>query len=209
LPFWIWAYNQCWRGYCLRRAPKDEIVFGDLLECYLFFLKRESTRHSKSIGVAWRATQLRQSTAAERVSKLRLAVNPGAKFLHRGRQAVCSAPTNDRYKARRTNRRLSQTSPTRFSLSHFGSFSVAISHFLLPLSTSPTTGRGLFQSHHTRPDESVVARWTHLPTGPWSDEIALFNPRQYGAYGQFVHLPGSDRLEMRRRATSAGDSEAR
>ncbi len=43
------------------------------------------------------------------------------------------------------------------------------------------------------PHESVVCR---IGTNPWtwSDEIALFNPDREGAWGQYMHLPGSDTL---------------
>ncbi|MFF4427491.1 hypothetical protein ACFY04_43480 [Streptomyces sp. NPDC001549] len=41
-----------------------------------------------------------------------------------------------------------------------------------------------------------MARTAPAPTGPWSQEIAIFDPCREGAFGNFMHWPGLDDLNV-------------
>lgn len=52
-------------------------------------------------------------------------------------------------------------------------------------------------SDQNRPLGSVVARTATTPTGPWSGEIAVFDPCRDGAFGIFMHWPDLDDVDQR------------
>jgi hypothetical protein len=50
---------------------------------------------------------------------------------------------------------------------------------------------------HNRPTGPVVTRTAPAPTGPWSQEIAIFDPCRDGAFTTFMHWPDLDDLDLR------------
>ncbi|MFE7408969.1 DUF4185 domain-containing protein [Streptomyces laurentii] len=48
-----------------------------------------------------------------------------------------------------------------------------------------------------RPTGPVVARTAPAPTGPWSQEIAVFDPCRDGAFADYMHWPDLDDLNLR------------
>ena len=57
--------------------------------------------------------------------------------------------------------------------------------------------RGSGFGDRNRPQGAVVARVAPSPTGPWSEEIPLFDPCREGAFGSFMHWPNLDDLDER------------
>lgn len=57
-----------------------------------------------------------------------------------------------------------------------------------------------------RPLGAVVVRTASAPTGPWSDETAVFDPCRDGAFGTFMHWPDLDDLDQLDSSGLRGDT---
>ena len=71
-----------------------------------------------------------------------------------------------------------------------------------PFSRDPQTGRVLGD----RPRGPIVARSAAIPIGPWSDEIAVFDPCRDRAFGNFMHWPDLDQLDQADPSGIRGDT---